>query len=195
MPKLPRRSDLTPTCPACGNNARIAQRLEAFHEPDVQGDFRYEITECEACGEAVLSFEQAEAYERAYAAAVARARNTMNGDRIRELRLRLGKSQTEMEEAFGVGPKTWGRWERGAIAPPGPVARLMWLAEKYPDVFWQMSDAHSRQPQRHMKVAGQIVPLGVGERSIVFRPAKRVAEGRGRLSGSSSADTGNGGAV
>src|SRR5687767_11328827 len=121
MPRLRRRTSQVLSCPACGSEqARLQLRKEPIHEPDVEGDFKYEITICDACGEATLSFEQAESYSRAYAATVARARNALTPDRIYDLRMKLGRTQAEMEKAFGVGPKTWGRWERGTVAPSGP---------------------------------------------------------------------------
>lgn len=195
MPKKPIRRQSAPiTCPACGSdNAQVIQRREKFHEPDVQGEFTDEITKCDACGEEVFSFEQAEAHARAYAAAVARARNAMTPDRIYALRMSLGWSQPKMEDAFGVGPKTWGRWERGMVAPSGPASRLLWLAENDRVEFLRLVDAHARKPERHAKVAGEISPQGLGARTVAFRPAKNATGRVGRLTGNGSDDGSNGG--
>lgn len=170
-----RRSSVAVTCPACGSDkAQVVPRLEQIHEPDVQGEFRDEITVCESCGEEVFTFEQAEAHSRAYAAAVARARKTMSIERIYDLRLTLGWSQAKMEEAFGVGPKTWGRWERGTVAPSGPAARLLWIAENERSVFMRMVDSHTYKPQRSAHIVGSIAQQGPGVSAVGFAAAKPV---------------------
>jgi putative zinc finger/helix-turn-helix YgiT family protein len=147
-------------------------RLLDVIEPDVEGKFRDEITICDACGESVFTFEQAEAHSRSYSAAVARLRNTLTPDRILDLRLSLGWPQTKMEEVFGVGPKTWGRWERGTVAPSGPAARLLWIAENDRDAFFRMAEGHDPRRQRNAKVVGVITPQGPGEQATGFSLAK-----------------------
>lgn len=173
MPNIPRRRVAeSVTCPGCGSaTAKVVQRSGQLTEPDVEGDFRFDITQCDVCGEELLSFEQSEDHARSYAAAVARARGTMSPERIAQLRHALGYSQAAMEEAFGVGPKTWGRWERGLIAPTGPAARLMWLAEKDRPEFMRLVDAHQRHPTRSVKVVGSIAPGGIGETAVAFHIA------------------------
>lgn len=182
-------------CPACGDGAaQVIQRHEKLTEPDVEGEFRYDITRCELCGEEILTFDQAEAHARAYAAAVARARNAMTPDRIHELRQSLGWTQPQMEDAFGVGPKTWGRWERGTVAPTGPATRLMWLAENDRSEFHRLVDAHQRPSLKSSKwVAGSIVQQGIGESAVAF---KRASGGPiARVNGSRPGEPANGGAV
>jgi putative zinc finger/helix-turn-helix YgiT family protein len=191
MPKAPRRRPPGPTvCPACGDErAQVVQRQEQINEPDVEGEFRFDITACEACGEEILSFDQAEAQARAYAAAVARARNTMTPERIHELRQSLGWSQPQMEDAFGVGPKTWGRWERGTVAPTGPAARLMWLADVDRAEFLRLVEAHQRRPIRQANVAGTIMPQGIGESAIAFRVANGGARRHAQLAVNGAVNT------
>jgi putative zinc finger/helix-turn-helix YgiT family protein len=193
MPRISRRrSPTVVTCPACGSDkAQVVQRVEEFHEPDVRGDFKFEITLCDACGEEILSFEQAEAYSRAYTVAVARARNAPSHERFVDVRMRLGWTQPRMEEAFGIGPKTWGRWERGAIPPSGPALRLLWLAENNPSEFHRLVDAHTHQPQRSAKVVGSIAQQGLGSPAVGY---KTVTQTVGR-SGSGSAGSNGGGTV
>jgi putative zinc finger/helix-turn-helix YgiT family protein len=170
--KPPRRKQESVTCPACGSEkAKIVQRSRPLHEEDVDGTFRDEITECTECGESVYSYEQAMASSRAYAVAAARARGTLTPERLYELRLSLGWSQVQMEEAFGVGEKTWGRWERGTVPLSGPAARLVWLAENDRPAFLSMCDAQRPDRQRQTKVAGSISPQGPGEKAIAFKTA------------------------
>ena len=191
-----RRPDAPTVCPACGDDkARIVQRLEPLFEPDVVGDFRYEITACDACGEEILSFEQAEAHARAYAAAVARARGAMTPDRIYELRQSLGWTQENMQEAFGVGPKTWGRWERGMVAPTGPATKLMWLAENNRAAFLQLVDAHRRAPSLSASVVGTIAPQGAGEAAVWYRRSGITASREGKADTVRTHSPTNGGPV
>lgn len=194
MPRTSRRRpSAAVVCPACGSDkAQVIQRVEQFHEPDVQGEFRDEITKCDACGEELFTFEQAEASSRAYAAAVARLRKSPSVDRLYELRMNLKWSQSQMEEAFGVGPKTWGRWERGTVPLTGPAARLLWFAENDRLNFIRMVEEHTRKPARQARVAGSI---GLGEQASGFSAANRIASRTGQVSSNGPSDTGSGGAV
>jgi putative zinc finger/helix-turn-helix YgiT family protein len=194
MPRTSRRrSPAAVVCPACGSDkAHVIQRVEQFHEPDVQGEFRDEITKCDECGEEVFTFEQAEASAKAYAAAVARARNSPSVERLFELRMNLKWSQAQMEEAFGVGPKTWGRWERGTVPLTGPAARLLWFAENDRLNFIRMVEQHTRKPAKQAKVAGSI---GLGQQASGFTAANRIASRTGQVPSNGSSDSGNGGAV
>jgi putative zinc finger/helix-turn-helix YgiT family protein len=185
MPRKPfRRRESVATCPACGNSkAAVVQRVQPLHEPDIEGTFKDEITQCDACGEELFTFEQAEASARSYTAAVARARNSFTPERIYDLRLTLGLSQAQMEKAFGLGPKTWGRWERGFVAPSGPAARLMWIAENDTSIFLRMVDAHRKDRERSTKIVGGIAQLGPGQQAVAFRSAEHVASKRVRSNG------------
>lgn len=199
MPRKPRRLDAdTPTtCPGCGSDqARVIQRVQKFVEPDVSGTYKDEITECPACGESIFTYEQGVASDKSYAAAVARARNVPTPDRLYDLRLSLGWSQEQMNAAFGVGAKTWGRWENGIVPPSGPAARLIWLAENDRAEFLRMVDAHKPTHRRIAMVSGisgSIEPQGPGERAIGFKAAKRVV--RAPVTTGEMGSSGNGGAV
>jgi transcriptional regulator with XRE-family HTH domain len=44
----------------------------------------------------------------------------MNGDQIRAYRQKLGLSQTQLGQAFGMAANTIARWERGELIPQWP---------------------------------------------------------------------------
>ncbi len=48
----------------------------------------------------------------------------MEAAELRSIRLALGKSQTEMADALGVGLRTMQHWELGERAIPGPAVLL-----------------------------------------------------------------------
>jgi DNA-binding transcriptional regulator YiaG len=49
---------------------------------------------------------------------------TMKPEELRSIRLALGKSQTEMAEALGVGLRTMQHWELGERSISGPAVLL-----------------------------------------------------------------------
>jgi putative zinc finger/helix-turn-helix YgiT family protein len=168
---------------------------QEFHEPDVSGDFKAEFTQCDACGETLLSFEQAETFSRSYAAAVARARGAITPERILEARLKLGWPHPRMEEAFGVGPKTWGRWERGTVSPSGPATKLLWLLENDKEAFLRLVEAHDPKKLKHVKIVGSIMQQAPGEEAVGFTHAKTLRRSRSVTVGNGEAGSPGGGPV
>jgi|GEM_PF-1500704 len=51
------------------------------------------------------------------------------------LRERLGLSQSEFENIFGVSEHLVKEWEKGIIKPEKPVFLLLRIADKWPEVF------------------------------------------------------------
>jgi hypothetical protein len=73
MPRIINRRPTPAICPACGSDkARVELKKYELHEPDIEGSFFAEVTQCDECGESVLTLKQAEAHARAYATAAAR---------------------------------------------------------------------------------------------------------------------------
>lgn len=169
MSKKASREAHQTTCPGCGSDrAKVVQRTVEFSEDGASGTFSDEITVCDECGEELYSYDQAVAHSRAYSAAVARSLGRFTDDRIRELRLQFGLPQTAMEKAFAIGPKTWGRWEKGTVPPGGPATGLMWVAEQYPSVFRELLAMRSLAREDRDVIAA-IVPMGPMTAPIVMR--------------------------
>jgi putative zinc finger/helix-turn-helix YgiT family protein len=93
--------------------------------------------QCNACGEEILDDDSTRQVEDSIRAAA----GLLTAGDIRELRLRLGKTQVQMSRFIGVGQKTYCRWESGAFTQslafdnylrvirgvPGAVAMLISL--------------------------------------------------------------------
>lgn len=70
-------SDQVVRCPGCGSiDARIVKGLWIVSRSGVHSEFDYDMTACNACGEELLTFEQAEAQSRAHKQALARITDT-----------------------------------------------------------------------------------------------------------------------
>ena len=54
--------------------------------------------------------------------------------KVRAIRARLGKSQTEFAAMLRVPRPTVQNWEQGRRVPEGPALALLLLADKVPDV-------------------------------------------------------------
>ena len=57
----------------------------------------------------------------------------------REIRDRMGLSQSDFAHVLGVSVKTLQNWEQGRRNPNGAAAKLLRVAEKYPDVLLEMA--------------------------------------------------------
>lgn len=55
----------------------------------------------------------------------------MPAEHIREIRERVGASQSVLAMHLGVATATISQWERGARKPDGPALRLLWLIERH----------------------------------------------------------------
>ena len=51
---------------------------------------------------------------------------------IREIRLKIGKNQTEFSHMLGVSVKTLRNWEQGQRTPNGPARALLKVVSKHP---------------------------------------------------------------
>ncbi len=75
---------------------------------------------------------------RVYATArdvVAEAPRRYGATRIRDIRNRLGLSQTVFAATLNVSPATVRAWEQGARTPEGPSRRLLEIADRHPDIL------------------------------------------------------------
>ena len=66
--------------------------------------------------------------------AAARPAPDFTRQRVTKLRKRLGVSQPVFAQALNVSAETVKAWEQGKNAPGGPAARLLEIAESYPEV-------------------------------------------------------------
>lgn len=55
-------------------------------------------------------------------------------EQIKEIRGRMGLSQTSFSAVLGVSPKTIEAWEAGKCIPQGPAQRMLELMDKKPTI-------------------------------------------------------------
>jgi putative transcriptional regulator len=68
---------------------------------------------------------------------------------IREIRQKLGVSQTIFAEMLGVSASTVRAWEQGKREPEGPARRVLQLAESHPDVLKELAPIYpGTEPKR-----------------------------------------------
>jgi len=90
---------------------------------------------CEACGESLLTVEQAAAVERIVVAAARADLGRLSSADIHQLRLDLGLTQAQLESQLGVGTGTVGRWERGTVLQNATADRLMRILWAHPELL------------------------------------------------------------
>ncbi len=82
---------------------------------------------CESCGEEYFTDEQSRVHARRAIDARRRAEGLLTGEEIQSLRRALMLSQTELEEALGVGQKTVVRWENATAVQSKAVDDVLRL--------------------------------------------------------------------
>ena len=67
--------------------------------------------------------------------AVLKTRTLKTPSSVKEIRAKMGLSQTAFAGLMGVNPRTIQDWEQGRRHPSGPAEALLRIAEQKPDVF------------------------------------------------------------
>ncbi|MCA1667228.1 MAG: helix-turn-helix domain-containing protein [Thermomicrobia bacterium] len=62
-------------------------------------------------------------------------------EQIHAIRIRLGLKQSQLADVLNVSDKTVKAWEQGINPPSGPALRLLQIAERHPEVFWERREA------------------------------------------------------
>jgi len=57
---------------------------------------------------------------------------------IKRIRKKLNASQRDFALMIGVSTRTLQNWEQGRRSPHGPARVLLSVAEKHPDVLWEV---------------------------------------------------------
>jgi len=60
---------------------------------------------------------------------------------VQEIRHKLHLSQSQFALLMGISVRTLQNWEQGTRVPVGPSRRLLELADKYPQIFLEMSQS------------------------------------------------------
>jgi putative transcriptional regulator len=86
-----------------------------------------EVRRCAACGDHSVIIPAVAGLHRAIAHAVIQKASALTGDELRFLRKHLGYSGRDFAEVVGARPETVTRWERGDLAVPPQLDRLVRL--------------------------------------------------------------------
>lgn len=131
-------------CPICGG-AELAPDIqdmpyrykgESTLIPDVAGDY------CSACGEAVLSHDEAMRVSDLMSA-FNRKVNALDVDPdfIISVRKKFDLDQREAGEIFGGGVNAFSRYENGKTRPPVALIKLFKLLDRHPELFEEVRTA------------------------------------------------------
>lgn len=105
-----------------------------------------EMYECSSCGERFFTPEQARAVSIATKNQVRQAQGLLSAEAIIEIRHRLGLSQTDLEELFGLGPKVVTRWETGRVVQSKTADVALRLLAIDPDNVNKLRHSQGRVP-------------------------------------------------
>lgn len=90
-------------------------------------------TECLSCGESYQTGTQAKGLDAAVIEARRRHEGLLSGGDIRRIRLSVSLSQSDLEDALGIGPKTLVRWENNIGVQSKSIDDVLRLIELDPD--------------------------------------------------------------
>jgi putative zinc finger/helix-turn-helix YgiT family protein len=103
-----------------------------------------EMYECSACGERFFTPEQARAVSIATKNQVRQTQGLLSAEAIVEVRRRLGLSQTDLEDLFGLGQKVVTRWETGRVVQSKAADVALRLLDMDPENVHKLRGAHRR---------------------------------------------------
>ena len=107
---------------------------------------------CENCGEVEFDAASAKRYAAAGDALVLRHRAKQSQE-IRNIRRKLGLTQTEAARLTGGGHNAFSRYERGEATPMPAVLNLFRLLNKHPKLLADLRETH---PIRHRAKVGRV---------------------------------------
>lgn len=123
------------TCPICGEGPLrevVRDRHLTLNGTPVvvHGDV---VTQCENCQDLFYTGAQSKIADRRASDARRQAEGLLTSTQIKQLRHALALSQSQLEAALGVGPKTVVRWESGAAVQGKAVDDVLRLIALDPD--------------------------------------------------------------
>lgn len=128
------------TCTAC-NSADIAHLVDTdmilYKGTQLESLVQYSL--CNSCGREYLSKEDILASEQYAREAKSKSDNLLLPAQVKELRSRLGITQTQAAQLFGGGSNAFSKYERGEVNQSLSMDRLMKLAFKYSIVLDELA--------------------------------------------------------
>lgn len=126
-------------CPTCGSSATeiVQERRNVTASDGTQLEFTDVFTRCTSCGEQFYTGEQSLASSRAAAGVLRKHENLLSPEEIRAIRTRYGLTQSQLEQALGLGAKTVVRWEKGTVRQSRTADALLRAIAEHADVLVQ----------------------------------------------------------
>ena len=121
-------------CVLCG--AEGVEELTGMRSVPV-GAYSLELKDrfmqCSSCGERFHSRAQSKAFDESVVEARRQHEGLLSGSDIRRIRNSVALSQSQLEEALGIGPKTLVRWENNVGVQGKAIDDVLRLIELDPD--------------------------------------------------------------
>jgi HTH-type transcriptional regulator/antitoxin MqsA len=123
-------------CPSCGSvelvhevrDVPFTYKGKSLTVPAQPGEY------CPACNEAVWDDSEAARYEAVIQPFIVAVNNAAMPD-LRDIRKRLGLTQSQAGKYFGGGVTAFSRYESGKTAPPVALVKLLRLLDHHPELL------------------------------------------------------------
>jgi len=130
-------------CPVCAGSD-LTIHSETQNHKTVDGDeisHESEFSRCGSCGEEFLTRDQARAATRVIAGIERQRSGRLAPSEILAIRDTYGATQEQMETIFGLGKKTWLRWESGLVCQSRAADQLLREVRDSPVIFRRLAEA------------------------------------------------------
>ncbi|MBI3585254.1 MAG: type II toxin-antitoxin system MqsA family antitoxin [Nitrospinae bacterium] len=121
-------------CPICGEGI-LSERLiteEFKYKGHILQVPNYHIFICNVCNEELVNRKTLKTTEKLLTDFRRRIDGLFTSDEIRSIRVKLGKTQTEMAALLGVGKKNFARYENGKVTQSKAMDLLLRVLDKDP---------------------------------------------------------------
>lgn len=132
-----------PVCPETGAQMHRDKRPMTLSYKDQQITFDMPGWYCTESDQSVHTAEDTKVSDRMLNLLKARVEGLLEPDRIREIRKKLGLSQTDAGELIGGGPRAFQKYEAGDLLPSRAIISALLLLDKDPSGLQVLEAAHS----------------------------------------------------
>lgn len=138
-------------CAVCDSDRvkKIRRKFEARYNQMPVVVENVEMYRCEACGEEFFTPEQSRELSRQMKNRVREEQGLLSPEQIVEIRKRLGLSQSDLEDLFGLGEKVVTRWETGRVVQGRTADVALRLLAMEPGLLPRLRKVlgHTRSPK------------------------------------------------
>lgn len=123
-------------CPVCNEGCllpKTGKNLVEYKGQAVELDLLYSV--CDVCGSEQSDASQMRDNKRSVSAFKKRVDGLLTGAEVRDLRQRLGISQSEASRLFGGGPVAFSKYETDDVSQSEAMDRLLRLVSSVPEAF------------------------------------------------------------